>query len=497
MYGPLPDEDHATPGEALREYRFLAELAAATQHLVEPADVMATTARMVSDELGVDRCAYAEVEDESLFVIIGDYARDATSIVGRWPVAAFGPECARCMRAGEPYVVHDVNDSPFIGPEHLTAYRATTIGAVICVPLHKQGKFTAAMAVHQKVPRRWSRLELELVTRVVARCWEALERARVSRTLQESEARYRAMFEASPECVVLIAADGTILQANPAALRSTEAEREEELTGRSVYELVVPEHRERFASFNQRVCAGESGALDFEIVGLRGTRRTMEANAVPLPGGAGQVQLSLARDVSERVRAERALSDSRGRLDYAVRLSGVGFWYCDLPFDELIWDPRVRDHFFLTLHERVTIETFYARIHPDDREPTREAIERSIQQRSSYDVVYRTVEPVSGAIKFVRALGGTTYAADGTPIRFDGVTVDVTAQRRDQDRLSLALEREREQAARLREQDQRRNEFLATLAHELRNPLAPIRTGLQVLRLGAAPAQTERTHEMM
>jgi PAS domain S-box-containing protein len=480
-------------GEALRQHRFLFELTAATQHLVAPADVMAVTARMLAQHLDVDRCAYAEVDDESIFVITGDFARDVPSIVGRWPVAAFGPECVRCMLAGEPYVVDDIEHSPFVGPEHLPAYRATDIAAVICMPLHKQGKLTAAMAVHQQRPRVWTELERELMAQVVVRCWEVLERARVTRTLQESEARYRAMIEASPESIQLIAADGTVLQANAAALRMAEAD----VIGRSILDFVAPEHRARFAAFNQRVCAGHAGTLGFELVGLRGTRRIMEANAVPLASGASHVQLALARDVSERTRAERALADSRARLDYAVRLSGVGFWYCDLPFDELIWDQRVRDHFFLPAHTRVTIELFYERIHPEDREPTREAIERSIRDHTSYDVVYRTVQPETGATKFVRALGGTAYAADGTPIRFDGVTVDVSEERRSQDRLARALEREREQAAKLREQDHRRNEFLATLAHELRNPLAPIRTGLQVLRMDVSPEQVERTHAMV
>jgi len=45
--------------------------------------------------------------------------------------------------------------------------------------------------------------------------------------------------------------------------------------------------------------------------------------------------VSLVRDVTERAAAEQALALSRSRLDYATRLSGVGFWYCDLPFDEL------------------------------------------------------------------------------------------------------------------------------------------------------------------
>lgn len=497
MHAP-PDVPEPEPlGDALRQHRFLSELAAVTQRIAEPDAVMAAAVRMVAEELTADRCAYAEIEDESVFVITGDYTRSVDSIVGRWSIADFGPECTRCMLAGEPFVVTDVQRSAHIAREHLAAYRATVIDAVICVPLHKRGKLTAALAVHQRVPRAWTPFEIELVTRVVERCWETLERARITRSLRESEARHRAMIEASPESIQLIAEDGTVLQANPAARRLAEVEHEGELVGRSIFELVAPEHREAFVAFHRRVCGGEPASLDFELVGLAGTRRIMEAHAVPHDNGGERAQLCWAHDVSERVQAERALADSRARLDYAVRLSGVGFWYCDLPFEELIWDARVRAHFFLPLHTRVTLDTFYERIHEDDRAFTREAIERSIATRTGYDVVYRTVEPETSAIKFIRALGGTTYAPDGTPLRFDGVTVDVTAQRNDQAQLARTLAREREQAAELREQDRRRNEFLATLAHELRNPLAPIRTGLEVLRVGASEEQVERAHEMM
>jgi PAS domain S-box-containing protein len=426
-------------------HRFLAELAAATQPLLEAADVMATTARLLAEHLGVDRCAYAEVEDEQVFIITGDYARQVPSIVGRWPVAAFGPGCVADMLAGTAYVVEDTDTHREIGPEHLPAYRATNIRAVVCVPLHKDGRFTAAMAVHQTYPRRWTRAEIDLVELVVARCWEALERARVTRNLRNSEARYRAMVEASPECVKLVAADGTLLQMNASGLRMIEALDEHAVIGQCVYPVIAPEYRDAFRAFNERICRGDSGTLEFELIGLKGTRRSMETTAVPLPAAPGQfMQLAVTRDVTARVAADRALAESRARVDYAVRLSGVGFWYCDLPFDELLWDARVKEHFFLPLDARVTIELFYERIHPEDRESTREAIESSIRDHISYDVVYRTVEPTSGQIKWIRALGGTAYGADGTPVHFDGVTVDFTAQKLDQERLARLLEREQE-----------------------------------------------------
>jgi len=178
--------------EALRaseaQHRFLDQLATVTQSVTNASDVMATTARSLAEHLAVDRCAYAEVEDEATFVIIGDYTRGVSTIVGRWPIAAFGAECERCMRQNEAYVVHDVDDDARAGSD-LEAYRQASIQAVICVPLHKDGKLAAAMAVHQTKARRWSAAEIELVRTVVRRCWESLERTRGARELQTAAER--------------------------------------------------------------------------------------------------------------------------------------------------------------------------------------------------------------------------------------------------------------------------------------------------------------------
>ncbi len=73
-------------------------------------------------------------------------------------------------------------------------------------------------------------------------------------------------------------------------------------------------------------------------------------------------------------------------------------------------DELVKEHFHLAADARVTIATFYERIHPDDREPTRVAIERSIKEHRPYDVFYRTVSAETQAEKWIRAIGRTTYA---------------------------------------------------------------------------------------
>jgi PAS domain S-box-containing protein len=129
-----------------------------------------------------------------------------------------------------------------------------------------------------------------------------------------------------------------------------------------------------------------------------------------------------------RALAER-LRESEERSAFVRRSSGIGFWYCDLPFDVLRWDELVKAHFHLAPDAHVTIETFYDRMHPDDRVPTRQAIESSIENRSAYNVEYRTVAPDTGDVKWIRAIGRTFYDDDGKPTRFDGVTLDVTEQK--------------------------------------------------------------------
>lgn len=113
------------------------------------------------------------------------------------------------------------------------------------------------------------------------------------------------------------------------------------------------------------------------------------------------------------------------RFRRSANAINLGVWYCDLPFSDLIWDKTVKEHFWLPEDAQVTIETFYERIHPDDRNRTRLAIEHSIQNHASYDIIYRTTNPKDvSQVKHIRAIGWTDYDKDGNPIRFDGITFD-------------------------------------------------------------------------
>ncbi|HEX2585355.1 MAG TPA: ATP-binding protein [Steroidobacteraceae bacterium] len=330
---------------------------------------------------------------------------------------------------------------------------------------------------------------------VLVTCSETTEQVLAERKLKSEREKFVRLFDQAPSFLALLRGPDHVIElANPAYLALTDY--------RPVMGLRVVD------AFPEAVTQGYLALLDevyrtgkpysasaakymFQTTpGGQMQERHIDFVYQPITDGDSSVVGILVQgvDVSSRLVTDRVLALSRARLDYATRLSGIGFWYCDLPFDELQWDDRVKEHFFFAPTDRITIDDFYARIHVEDRELTRNAIQTSIINKAPYDIDYRTVCPTTGEIKWIRALGGTDYAADGTPKHFDGVTVDVSAQKMDQQRLAQ-LNRQ------LREEDRRKDEFIATLSHELRNPLAPIRAAAKVIASPEVTAtQLKRAH---
>lgn len=186
----------------------------------------------------------------------------------------------------------------------------------------------------------------------------------------------------------------------------------------------------------------------------------------------------------ERRRDDELFRQQRGRFAMATEAAQIGYWFCNLPFDQLMWDERVKQHFWLPPDATVDIDLFFDRLHPEDRERTRLALERAIETRGRYDIEYRTVSP-DGRVKWIRALGRPAYDAQGEPVRFDGVTQDVTAQKEAEaarDRAMLALVRNEKLALVGR--------LAATISHEINNPLASVGNLLYLIERSVTDAAT-------
>jgi len=151
---------------------------------------------------------------------------------------------------------------------------------------------------------------------VVGVAFDVTDRRRAEDALRESEARLRTIIESEPDCVKLVDAQGRLLEMNPAGLAIIEAASIELVRGRSVIDIIAPEHRAAYAELLARVFAGESRTLEFEIIGLKGGRRWLTTHAVPLRDASGTVHtlLGITRDITETRRSEEQLRASRAAL---------------------------------------------------------------------------------------------------------------------------------------------------------------------------------------
>jgi PAS domain S-box-containing protein len=128
-----------------------------------------------------------------------------------------------------------------------------------------------------------------------------------------SDTRWKILFEAEPDAVLVVAGDGALREVNPAGLILFEAERAEEVVGRALSEFLAPPHREAFRSYVERVRGGHRGALEVEMAGLKGDARTVMVWAAVLDKkpGRGASLLVVGRDVTEQRESEADLRESR------------------------------------------------------------------------------------------------------------------------------------------------------------------------------------------
>ena len=195
--------------------------------------------------------------------------------------------------------------------------------------------------------------------------------------------------------------------------------------------------------------------------------------------------LLLAAAISERNANHEALSLAQTRLRLALSAARIGSWRWDVRSDEVEWSGDLETvHGLAPGAFRGTFEAFVELVHPDDREHVRGCIAHALEHKGEYEVEFRNQQP--DGLHWILGKGRVLTNGVGEPVTIIGIGMDVTERHR-------LTEELQERARQLSLQDRRKDEFLAILAHELRNPLAPIAGAVHLLRKTAgAPGSVER-----
>lgn len=290
--------------------------------------------------------------------------------------------------------------------------------------------------------------------------------------LQQSERCLRAIVELEPECVKVISPEGALLEINSAGLVMIEADSLDQARSLCLVDLVVPEHRQAFVALAERVFRGEEGTLEFEIIGLKGTRRWLETHAVPLRDSNNNIVslLGITRDITahkaavdelrrqkellqkvfDHIPAMVSLRDGEGRLQMANREweRVTGWSSADMR------DPRL-----------------FEEMYPDPQERQRVAAFRKLVRGDWSEFRTRTRDG-----RYVHTLWANVSLSDGTNI---GIGKDITESKR--------IEAER-QKLEMRVQDSQKMESLGLLAggvaHDFNNLLQGILANAELARDG-------------
>ena len=220
--------------------------------------------------------------------------------------------------------------------------------------------------------------------------------------------------------------------------------------------------------------------------------------ALPLIDGLARARLLHSRTAScgagvyQPLIHELKASEERVRL--ATDAAELGMWRWQPEDDQMVWENTRMCDIFRVPHDAAPFSSAHFSthyLHPDDSADFNEAVAHTLSTGARFHFEGRYMPGDGGACRWIEFTGLLQPQAEGTRPQMIGTANDITARKRTEEDL-------RALAAELSESNRKKGVFLATLAHELRNPLAPIRTGLAVLGLGGdKPEAVARIRAMM
>jgi PAS domain S-box-containing protein len=461
----------------------------ATRDLSNEHALKKVASSLLGAHMRVSRVVYGEVVDNENILIGQSFVNGVRQIEGTYRVEDYGPNLLATLVSGENVVVSDMRCDDRYSEIAKAAYAGMQIVADLGIPILRNGKLAAVLGVHQNTPRVWTPEDMALARETAERTWAAVAHLRSEKKLQANEFQLSQMLKIMPSfSAVLIGPTFVFQLANQSYFDLIG--RGPEIIGKTVLEAIPEIADQPFPALLDEVYRTGKPFEAKAMVGRlpRGPSGSIvdifvDFAYLPLHEASGQVSGIFIHGVDRT--AEAIANKALARREREIRSVTE-----NTPDVLTRFDSQFRHVFVNSVIEKITGRPVTEIVGKTNRElgmPEElcEQWERAISHVFDHGE-HTTLDfswPTLNGVRHFSCRLVPEFNERGQVESTLAVTHDITDRR--------AYEQ------RLLEQDVRKDEFLATLAHELRNPLAPIRNGLQVLKLTPKADVVARTLPVM
>ena len=392
---------------------------------LHPGDLAPIAFERLSRDLGCDLFFHYEVRDGALRLVAGsgvdeESLRESSRL-------EFGQElCGEVARLGRPTYLPDVqrSDDPLTATDRVLGVRCYA-----CHPLFSGEELIGTFAVASRTRDRFDEGDLDLIRGASQAIAAAMARLRDAAALRQSEARYRAVVETSPDGILVLEPSGRIVEVNRAYARRS-GHPEAELLGKAVADVEATRTPEEVRDHLAAIL--REGWGRFETVHrTRGGECWPVEVTISAEPDSGRL-VAFTRDITGRKRAEAELRRSEERHRLALDGAGLGTWDWHVPSGRTIFDDRWAGMLGYAREEvEPHVSAWERLIHPDDRPAVAAALGPHLDGSSTTYAVEIRLRHKAGHWAWVLATGRVIERdAEGRPARMCGIHLDITERKR-------------------------------------------------------------------
>jgi PAS domain S-box-containing protein len=472
--------------EAALEDRLRAHLSDVQRLPDDPLAIVESVGRLLAEHLEVSHVSYQRVVPHLNDAITRD-PRAPQWVPASILAHVLGDEAlAARLCAAQPLAIEDIERGGHALHEYRSSLAAANVHALVVSPYCDGGRTLGALVVVHETPRAWSERELNVIREAAERTGDALARLAAERALRASEGRFRTISDAITGFVYVHTTDSRNTFVNRAYCTFAGREPDGLLENRYA-DLIHPDDTSAmFTRYAEAACQRRPFEGEFRFRRHDGVWRWHLVRTVPQTTSEGETVewVGTATDITDLKLAQAALHDKTQQLEALLTSAPLGVAYFGRDYryaqiNEVLADLNglpIGDHIGRAVDELL----------PENARtvmPMIDQVFRTGVAVADVEVVGET--PREPGVKRFWLTGFYPVRDGAGAVTLVGVwVVEITHIRRAEEAL--------------READRRKNQFLATLAHELRNPLAPIRNAIRILEHPDAPEPvTTRAREMM